>query len=277
MSDCPKRDRLSDTVVLFALPILAYLLTYLYELGYCSVFDIPWAFVSINPTSVIEGLGMILMSALGSSLIGGMYLLALVTLGFVLVGLIDRRFLKLKQLFWDKIGQLRITSGRNLRSVFLGLLIICAWYLFRVPFGTLLVVVVIVIWAIGGAIYIPKMIRELTSEILGRQAARRDDEGILEKVARELGFNVVDLILSFVFLVVLSWGSGYYFANAQKEFLVPVDSPNAVVLKIYGDKVITAPFNRSTKVIEPQFKIRKPDSSELRLEDNVGPLHLKGK
>jgi hypothetical protein len=41
MSDRSKRDWLSDAVVLFSVPTLAYLLVYLWELSYCVVFDIP--------------------------------------------------------------------------------------------------------------------------------------------------------------------------------------------------------------------------------------------
>jgi hypothetical protein len=63
----------------------------------------------------------------------------------------------------------------------------------------------------------------------------------------------------------------------EKEFLVLASSPDTVVLRIYGDNIICAPFNRSAKEMQRSFIIHKVGETpplELRLE-KIGPLVLK--
>lgn len=80
------------------------------------------------------------------------------------------------------------------------------------------------------------------------------------------------------FIVLLALALGFFFGknDAQKkvEFLVINSTPEQVVLKIYDDKLITAPFDRKTKTIERIFLIGKvgSDSHLMYSLENVGPL-----
>jgi hypothetical protein len=116
--------------------------------------------------------------------------------------------------------------------------------------------------------------KEVTEELqLDGQNIGRDEQGIVYAVARRFGLNPFQLLTHSAFFLVLAWSAGYWWAKHQDSFLVPVGAPDTVVLKIYGDKVITAPFSRSTRAVESKFKILKPDSGQLQWE-KVGPLHL---
>ncbi len=85
------------------------------------------------------------------------------------------------------------------------------------------------------------------------------------------------LILS-ILLMVSAFDIGkFYAANFSKEFLVVSRPREAVVLRVYGDNMILAPFDRSSKQTETEFFVlRLADTVDhpMRLE-NVGPLKPK--
>ena len=66
-------------------------------------------------------------------------------------------------------------------------------------------------------------------------------------------------------------------AHQQEEFLVIDHSPEVVVLRIYGEYLITAPFDRSTKEIEKKLYIFKlsDNSPTLLTLEKAGPLKVK--
>jgi hypothetical protein len=93
-------------------------------------------------------------------------------------------------------------------------------------------------------------------------------------IVRPLGLRTRELANYCAFLLICTFSIGHYLATIKKSFLVPVGSPNAVVLEIYGDKLIVAPFNRSKKVVQQEYRILTPNSAgDLRWE-NVGPLQV---
>jgi len=70
-----------------------------------------------------------------------------------------------------------------------------------------------------------------------------------------------------------------FFAKWKQEFLVPVSSPDSVVLSSFGEYLIVAPFDRKTKAVERSFSIlKKGEDPKLLLRwELVGPLRLKSK
>jgi hypothetical protein len=93
-------------------------------------------------------------------------------------------------------------------------------------------------------------------------------------IARPFGVSVLEFVSYFVFLLVFAWSVGRTFAKHTTWFLVPVGSPNTVVVDIYQDKLLVAPFNRSTRILKPEYRILAPGAAgELRME-RVGPLHF---
>jgi hypothetical protein len=66
-------------------------------------------------------------------------------------------------------------------------------------------------------------------------------------------------------------------AGRQTEFLVSHSSPQTIILRIYGDNLIGAPFDEKTKSVKSSFfvfKITSDYQKELSLE-KVGPLTLR--
>ncbi|HEX8144645.1 MAG TPA: hypothetical protein VF553_18905 [Pyrinomonadaceae bacterium] len=79
-------------------------------------------------------------------------------------------------------------------------------------------------------------------------------------------------------ILVLSWGLTFVVGQAeainQRNFLVINTSPEMAVLRIYGDNMSCAPFNRETKEVQKSFVIIKAADNpkhSFNLED-IGPL-----
>lgn len=66
-------------------------------------------------------------------------------------------------------------------------------------------------------------------------------------------------------------------ATNQRDYLVPASAPTTVVLSHFGETLVVAPFDRSTKEVEPSFWIIKigEDPKLLLRWESVGPLHPK--
>jgi hypothetical protein len=71
----------------------------------------------------------------------------------------------------------------------------------------------------------------------------------------------------------ISYFSGQSSANRKEEFLVPVATPDRVVLRTYADKLITSRLKRETRTVERSFEMISTERLTLRVE-KVGPLRL---
>lgn len=89
-----------------------------------------------------------------------------------------------------------------------------------------------------------------------------------------LGSLTVVLVLSGVF-VLLGLTGGYAQSKRQDVFFITNQKPETVVLKIYGDRVITAEFRRQEKKIGRLYQVLKIDAAGLTLrQERIGPLSL---
>jgi hypothetical protein len=73
----------------------------------------------------------------------------------------------------------------------------------------------------------------------------------------------------------ISENAGSAAALRQTEFMVTNTVPEMVVLQIYGDNMICAPFDRNAKEVQRRFSIIKmaSDSKLVLSLENIGPLH----
>ncbi len=83
-------------------------------------------------------------------------------------------------------------------------------------------------------------------------------------------FGVVALILPLLF------SSSKTDAQEQKDFIFLKSSPERIILRMYKDITIVAPFDRANKIIDPTYTILKtPDiSSPIKLE-RIGKMKVK--
>lgn len=87
--------------------------------------------------------------------------------------------------------------------------------------------------------------------------------------------GMITMILILCFWLGFTFGE--YDANNKKDYLVLQGPQEQVVIKIYGDKIITAHFDRQSKTIEKNFQVHLAGENPnliYRLQA-VGPLKLK--
>lgn len=89
-------------------------------------------------------------------------------------------------------------------------------------------------------------------------------------------FLVNALIFGFIALS-SAYCLGFKNASEKTSYYIFVSSPERVVLAIYGDTIISAPFNRKTREIEPQLWVSKisENNNIIMQSEKVGKLHLK--
>ena len=97
----------------------------------------------------------------------------------------------------------------------------------------------------------------------------------LDHVGSRFGIrNSGPLLYLFFISVVLANLAGDAAAISQKEFLVTNTTPAMVVLRVYGDTMICAPFDRNSHEVKKSFTLLKmAEDPKLVLSlENVGPL-----
>ncbi|MCJ7497382.1 MAG: hypothetical protein MUO78_04525, partial [candidate division Zixibacteria bacterium] len=101
-------------------------------------------------------------------------------------------------------------------------------------------------------------------------------KGIVEYILPFVGRGGLIAILSLFLVLIFSWEAGRSRALKQDEFLILKASPELVVLRIYGENLICAPFDRTTKEVKKTISIFKiGDDPDLKLSlEKVGPLHI---
>ena len=100
-------------------------------------------------------------------------------------------------------------------------------------------------------------------------------EAIVDRIS-EKGLIIITLILLVFFGV---YFVGRYRAVTEDNYLVLNTCPERVVLRIYGDKLITVPFDRKTKTVSKSFLLLKvaEGSTTILRPEKVGPLSPKEK
>jgi len=227
-----------------------------HEAGYASVFDMPMEFVRVDITLILIATGAMLPI---------LYLM-----------------------FWLANFMLMALPGSDSpirRS------------LIRLFPGSLLVVSLLVLYGARGVwlLLVPFLLIVIFIEFgfplitHRKEASYREKLIAQERSDREIRFPVFDLFVrfagrggSYVFLglmiiATICHARGRSSALNKDEFLVTTTSEEMVVLRIYDDKLICAPFERATREIKRSFvvlKVGEDPNLVLNLE-TVGPLHPK--
>jgi uncharacterized membrane protein len=266
-------------------PALGYSLAFLRELGFCQFFKIPVSFIRLDITNTLiavgEGLGLLVIALFALALwyqmesaqqakkVGSMQrrvfwwywifvfmlYLGLISGAYIYISLEVSAALSTFFVLFDLIIDLLVATLRFLKAIDLVLAI------YRFIKTNYLVL----------AVY--KFIKAKVWRRKPVEPAKPIPEdlstGLLPQPYSRWAFTVV-----VVALVVFggTWAASTMQAENQKDFFVPSTSPNSVVLKIYGDNLICAPFNGKT--VEPSFFVLKVnDESRPVLElKRVGPL-----
>jgi len=107
------------------------------------------------------------------------------------------------------------------------------------------------------------------------EAEMKSPPGIATHVNTRFGRHTMTMFSFFLAATLLAYFAGRGEASRQKDYLITNTSPEMVVLRVHGDSLICAPFDRSTKEVWKQFTVFKlSEESRLALNlEGVGPLN----
>lgn len=253
-------------------PAVGYSLAFLRELGFCQFFKIPISFIRLDITNTLiavgEGLGLLFIA------------LFCLALWYQLdsapqtkkAGPMQRR------LFWwfsmfVFMGYLGLISGA---SIYIWLAASAGFCTFFVLLDLIIDLLLAVLRFIRAIDLVLAMFRFIKVKVLRRKPVE-PAEPIPQDLSRDFlqkRFGKWAFLVPLLALVVFggTWLASTMQAENQKDFLVPSTSPNSVVLRVYGDNLICAPFNNKT--VEVSFFVLKLDDEPRPLLElkRVGPL-----
>jgi hypothetical protein len=248
----------SEGFIVAAISAIAYIFAFVYEAGFAKIFSIPLSFITISLTNVLI--------VAGSLLLVGQLVLSVGNLVFAVSdkfnGPISKRVKRLMPVLLYSLALAFLASGtRLLSSLMIGLIVgwlIGIFFEFLFPLLT----------QRGRGSYREKLVAQDELD------ARTKD--LYSLLARRLGVGPYILMFSLLMALVVVYYAGQSAAMRQSTYLVTSTSPEMVVLRIYGDNVICAPFDRNTGEVEPSFVVLKVgEDPELMLySERVGPLDL---
>ncbi|MCK4626284.1 MAG: hypothetical protein KAV00_13280 [Phycisphaerae bacterium] len=258
MSETVSQKRwLSGALVISLLSAYAYLLGYMYELSTAEAFGIPREFVDVEiPNILLAG-------------IAGVTALALV---FSVIGILYESWKKRDQPIHGRIVLTVLTGIWFLLSLILCPSRLWTWLL------PLIIFVLYGCWPWLAPLSIERNTTGYIAKLKTYDESYGERDKMVKDLVRSFGPRPFLLIGLAAFILHFTMLLGYARALNKKEFLVPSTAPNMVVLRINGDRLICAPFDRSTKEVEKKFLILKVGENPnmiLHLE-KVGPLRPKG-
>jgi hypothetical protein len=273
------RSWITDGIIIAGLTATAYLWTLFYEVGFCGYFSIPYYFISLSPVNVL--------------IIGGRFLLVFIVLciPIILFGAL-RPFIGYLSALTSRFA---IRSGVNSAIVmfFFSLMLsgmMVYFSSFEREFWLQILMRIIAVVPVIAFFTVP-LVRQ-RNEKVSYWTKIILDWAPRQRISRPApipapGFrDFVNLMLIAMFVVLIGIGNNIFpkagkeDAQSKKEFQVISQSsslPEVVVLRVYGDYLFAAPFDRSTKKVEKKLfilKISEIANAPLTTEQ-VGPLQVK--
>jgi len=233
---------------------VAYWLSFRYEVAYLQYFGVPAHLVEVS-------LQTVLLVALGLS--GAAWSV------FMLGNLVA--------MAWPTQSEFR---GKAARILFF--LLIPVWFLLNYGFARKywLAYSIAPIYIIVFEVLWPLVVFRKRGSIRERFVAceKADNEALSRNIGSRVHAALGPVVYYLFFFALL----GTFFASVagrgkavtQEEYFVLSDAPNVVVLRVYGDKIIAAQFDRESKTVSAQLVIQEIGSEKLRLtrEPKLGPL-----
>jgi len=236
-----------------------YLITFFYELGYCTHFGVPRVFIDPSLTTIL-----VAAAAIGGLAFSSFYFFAL-SLPVLRAAINPSDSLKPYRYFLV-LNAILLIFGILLWRVY-GI----SWKGFLLSFALVLLLNAVYV-AAGLIVYrSEKSLRERFEAISEEQA---DPFDIWEPLFQKFGRPRVGLVL----VLVLANGVAYLVGNGeavrQERFLVLQDSPDFVLVRSYGDVMIAAKVDRIKKTTGNDILLLRTssrDKFEFRTE-TLGPL-----
>ena len=270
ISNQPKRKSfldisLSDTLLLAVLPFLAYLFAFVYQAGYLKAFELPLQFVSITTTDVFNIGGKVL--GVFAIILGSINVFSSFLPKGRLPYPLAKRFSQLVPIFLFAIPALFFYKWGTASYLFAFLLIFAIILMFFPALVTRKYK--------GPYLHRMEMIDKEVTDI-NPTNSNPFDGSLFARTVNLIGYKVFIVIVYLLLSLYITYYAGKSTAQNQEVFYIANTSPDTVVLFMTNEKIISAPFDKTTRVIEPEFMvINIGDTADLKLRlSNIGRLSL---
>jgi len=228
---------------------VGYAMAYLYELGYCSAIGIPGEFIQLQSTNIITAVSRVFISFYLLFWVGFALLLYVNSPSRRPLTPIRRRLLMitfvLLSYFTFALGYQRAFQEWYIA---IGLIVCFALVLFVAPLRTRKDVS-------GGYI----------ARLAAQDEADRQTPDPLAFVTKRIGSATIGISVFLLALLLLSYLNGEDAATRQEYFLVPSTHKDAVVLRVYGDRLICTHLDERSNAPDGRLFV-------LRLDDEPRPV-----
>ena len=252
-----KRHLTSETLLIFLVPVYAYLLAYTYEYGYFYRFGIPLELIEIKLTS-LAGMGLLFAFNF-----------------FFIIGVLNIIY-KLVRRGKDAVGESLV------QLYILGLFIGLPTLAFEFDLGLILFVAIPTgLTLLMRFLYPVIKHRNIKGywnkvEFEYKKEPQSQDEHVLDEVKRRIGLTTFRVSLLLVSFLIIAFFLGAMEARKQKTFLVVSTLPEQVVLRKNQASLLCAEFDRNKKELLRRFRLLTLDDVSREglaiVQEKVGPL-----
>lgn len=249
----------SEALLIFLVPVYAYLLVNAFEFGYFIRLKIPFEFITIK-LAPLAGLSLLFAFSF-----------------FLIVGILNAIY-KLVRRGKDAVGESLVQL--YIFGLFFGMPALAydysvGWILFfTVPMGLTLLLRFLL------PAFKHKDVKGYWNKVeLEYKKEHKDEdksEHVLDEVKRRLGITAFRVVLLLISFLIISYFLGAGAARSQKTFLVVNTTPEQVVLRKNQDSFLCAEFDRGMREIVRRFRLLSvADISRGGLTitpEDVGPL-----
>jgi hypothetical protein len=247
------RIRLTEGLLIAAVPAAGYWFAYLYELGFCSYFNLPAAFINIGIPTILGAIVAI----------------------FGVLGLIPM----FAEIPFRVLSAIPRPIAAPIRSI--GLSIILMGGIMVVARFTLIQFMIVAsIFAVPLLFFhfvFPLITQRRTNGYLAKLEAQHQTDlqadSLMDIAAKKIGASWFGLLFLLFLLSFVAYFAGGYNAKVRRSFIVLPGPPELVVLKQFGVSVVAATFDRKTRSVSSDYRLISFDNnlSQFRFE-RVGPL-----
>lgn len=235
---------ITEGVLIAALPVIGYWLAYLYQLGYCTYFNIPTVFIEISILNIMIALVGF------ASIIASINFYGEPIYQFIRIFLphpLNKIFVKIL-LIVSFILAYSVVKNISTESIYFLLLF------FALPY--LLVDLILPLFS-------QKNVKGYLEKLKAQDEVDRNEQGdsLMSKIALGLGRNLFLYIAIFGFISFLVYFAGGYKAKTKSNFIVLNEPFNKVVLKNYRNSFVVADYDSCGQKIYPKFKLVPIDSN----------------
>ena len=250
--------QITDAIILAALSAYVYFVTFVYEYAFCKYFNIPKSLITPSLSTIL-----VFATAIGAFLI------------FILT------FINFATPLFRVLTDRNKAPYHGLVRVNVFFLIVMFLVLYTYPFTWTLMLTLLGTFLIVDIFFfgIPVLIaiRKKRTVAQGLESIGQDEDNFdfLNFIMRNLTRKEKGIILLLICIVVVSYLIGDGEARKQSFFPTLSTRPNTAVLRIYGDMLICAEYNPSSRAISDSlilFHTTKSSETILVIKE-IGPLY----